>query len=310
MVAPPGPALPAGFEGVPVHPIDRRNAAPDTVRFVALGDGGNGNTPQYDVADAMKAVCDVDGCEFALYLGDNIYFDGVDSVDDAQFQTKFESPYAEIDFPFYAALGNHDYGGSGDGYEFWKDNYEIEYTDHSEKWTMPGDYYDFTVGPAHFFALDTNAILWGFPEEQLAWLQDLEATNTSPWTIAYSHHPYISNGPHGNAGEYDGREDDPIDSGKYVKDFFDTAVCGQISAYFCGHDHSLQWPVTTCGDTELLISGAASNTTDIDDGDNPEYFAERDYGFVWVELSGDTFTGRYYNDDGELLFERSFTRPE
>jgi tartrate-resistant acid phosphatase type 5 len=41
---------------------------------------------------------------------DNFYDEGVDSLDDEQFQTKFELPYADIDFPFWVVLGNHDYG--------------------------------------------------------------------------------------------------------------------------------------------------------------------------------------------------------
>ena len=47
------------------------------VRFVVLGDGGEGNDTQYAVAAAMDTVCDAKtdddgpGCEFALYLGDN-----------------------------------------------------------------------------------------------------------------------------------------------------------------------------------------------------------------------------------------------
>lgn len=302
------PTLPLGFEGVPVRPVNRKDMAPEVVRFAVIGDGGNGNDPQYDVADAMKTVCDRDGCEFVLYTGDNIYTDGVDGTDDIQFVDKFEAPYAELDMPFYMALGNHDYGGGGSGYEFWKDDYQIQYTDHSEKWTMPGNYYDFTVGPAQFFALDTNAILWGFPEEQYAWLGDGLAASTSRWTVAFGHHPYLSNGPHGNAGQYDGRDDDPIDSGWIIKDFFDQAVCGQVNVYICGHDHSLQWMVGACG-TEFLVSGAASSTTPPDEGDNPTYFYDRSYGFLWVEINGETFTGRYYDDDANLLFERSFEHP-
>ena len=109
------------------------------VRFVALGDGGEGNETQYAVAAAMKTVCDSKtdsdgtGCQFALYLGDNFYDEGVENVYDGQFATKFEDPYAEIDFPFYVALGNHDYGGCafgscGAGWEFEKSDAQVMYT--------------------------------------------------------------------------------------------------------------------------------------------------------------------------------------
>ena len=105
------------------------------VRFIAMGDGGEGNTNQYQNAAAIKTLCESKGCEFVLYLGDNFYNDGVESVDDEQFQTKFELPYAELDLPFYVVLGNHDYGS----WSIWeyKAAYEVEYTDHSDKWFLP-----------------------------------------------------------------------------------------------------------------------------------------------------------------------------
>ena len=75
---------------------------------MALGDAGKGNTAQRDVAIAMRDVCAAKGCDFALLLGDNIYDAGVDSVTDAQWQTKFELPYKDLNIPFYPTLGNHD----------------------------------------------------------------------------------------------------------------------------------------------------------------------------------------------------------
>ena len=80
----------------------------NVVRFVALGDGGEGNPTQFAVGAAMKTVCDVRGCDFAIYLGDNFYDSGVDAVDSELFQTHFEQPYADLEFPFWVALGNHD----------------------------------------------------------------------------------------------------------------------------------------------------------------------------------------------------------
>ena len=45
---------------------------------------------------------------FAILLGDNIYDDGVHSIDDPQWEEKFEGPYRNIDMPFYPVLGNHE----------------------------------------------------------------------------------------------------------------------------------------------------------------------------------------------------------
>src|SRR5262245_20490028 len=75
--------------------------APDrTVRFIAMGDTGQANEAQYQVAAAIKQVCDADRCDFGLLLGDNIYSDGPTSGTDTQFNDKFELPYADLDFTF------------------------------------------------------------------------------------------------------------------------------------------------------------------------------------------------------------------
>jgi len=94
-----------------------QGAGPKVIRFAAMGDTGKGNTGQKDVASAIARKCAASGCDFVQLLGDNIYDSGVTSVTDPQWQTKFEQPYADIDLPFYAALGNHDNGGSLLGFE-------------------------------------------------------------------------------------------------------------------------------------------------------------------------------------------------
>ena len=96
------------------------------VRFVAIGDAGEGNDAQYAVADVVERVCSEQGCDFAIYLGDNFYDVGVDSVEDVQFIDKFELPYENLEFPFYVALGNHDYGGAGHLID--KPEPQVEYT--------------------------------------------------------------------------------------------------------------------------------------------------------------------------------------
>ena len=87
-------------------------ATGQAVSFVAFGDAGQqagtGPANQTAVGDAMAKVCELRGCDFAIELGDNIYLSGVDSVEDEQWQTKFEQPYANFNYPIYAALGNHD----------------------------------------------------------------------------------------------------------------------------------------------------------------------------------------------------------
>ena len=303
---------------------------PTPVRFVMLGDTGEGNTTQYEVAAAIKTVCDAaGGCDFALLLGDNIYDDGVASVTDSQWQTKFEMPYANLDLPFYAVLGNHDYGGQliidapGVGNEWDKGPIEVEYTELSDKWVMPDTHYTLKVGNVGIIAADTNSILWdnNTHGDQRAWyptaLMELEGTD---WKIFAGHHMLRSNGQHGNAGNYEAPElfgipipnPLPIVGGGDLLDFFDEVVCGTVDLAISGHDHNRQWlnePSRLCG-AELIVNGAGAKLTDLQDRGNAVFWEDdQEAGFLFVEVVGKRLTGRFYGKDGGLDFERTLMKP-
>ncbi len=299
--------------------------APLEVKFLVLGDTGTGSANQHAMAATIASKCAADGCDFALLTGDNIYDSGVESTVDAQWQTKFEEPYAALDFPFYPALGNHDNGGfltqflgdtfGGAGADFERGDFQVDYTQLSDKWTMPARSYDFVHGPAHFFALDTNDLLWSVasPEaEQRAEIQktsfpSMIDSSTSTWKFAFGHHPYISNGQHGDAGTYEGITegvDDLLDalpwlgnalgeltavgSGDGVKDGLDAIVCGRVDIYFCGHDHNRQWlvEIPECPETTFVVSGAGSKTKDFRQS-HPTLFQDADnVGVFWFHIVG------------------------
>jgi len=280
------------------------------VRFIAMGDGGEGNPDQYAVAATVARLCadKADawgpGCDFVLYLGDNFYDDGVNSVDDDQFQSKFELPYASADLPFYVVLGNHDYGALS--LTWWKGDYEVEYTDHSDKWIMPDSYYSFETEDVAFFGLDTNAVLldWSAAEQQ-AWLEGALAASTAKWKIVFGHHTYKSNGQHGSAGDYEGFEWLPIANGANVQSFMDATLCDGVDLYLCGHDHTRQWLQPVCG-TELIVSGAASKNTALVERGEPTFFEDDSTpGFVWIEIADDQLTGEMWTRDGDMDFTRT-----
>ena len=132
----------------------------------------------------------------ALMLGDNVYPSGVSSPDDPQLIEKMEKPYADLNFPFYVVLGNHDYGPS---WEFWKARAELDFTREHRKFRMPDRHYAFSQGPATFLAVDTNTLFWGVVTEERTAFQTEREKSRTPWKIAFGHHPYVSNGKHGNA---------------------------------------------------------------------------------------------------------------
>lgn len=284
------------------------------VRFVVLGDTGEGNEDQYSVAQAIVEICAQKGCDFGVLTGDNFYDSGVSGVDDPQWQEKFELPYEDITFPIYPVLGNHDYGGDGIGVDFdgSKDDYQVEYSQVSQLWKMPAKFHNLKIKHAEFWWLDTNQVMTdpfnGDSDDQKDWLIATTAASTATWKIAFGHHPYISNGDHGNAGNYENIEAIPLPfvSGENVKEFMEDAVCGKIHAYLCGHDHNLQWLEPKCG-TEFIVSGAGSKAEDLP-GDNPKFFQHNMEGFIWVELKDDSFTGVFYDKSAAELYSRTFNK--
>ncbi len=292
-----GPAD-AGMDGGEPEP------EPPVVRFIAMGDTGEGNQAQYDVSAAVEAVCLVQGCEFVLLLGDNFYDAGVRSVDDPQFRTKFEEPYANLRLPFFVTLGNHDFGEVP--VEFWRTEYQVQYTSRSSKWNLPDHFYSFVAGPVTFLSLDTNMIMLGLDwvRDQRAWIRDQIDQAETPWIVGFGHHPYRSNGRHGNAGNYEGAGRlDPtgVVSGRRLASVFEAELCGRIDLFFSGHDHNRQWLEPACG-VEHIVSGAGAKTTGLVGRDrNPTRFEDdQTPGFFWIEIEGDQLTVEAWDRSGRL----------
>jgi hypothetical protein len=268
------------------------------VRFVVLGDGGTGSPEQFAVADRIAAVCAQRGCEFALYTGDNIYQRGVNGVDDAQFESKFEEPYSVLDFPFYMALGNHDYRGVKLEQDPDPTQAEVDYTTRSRKWAMPHQYYTERVGPVQIFAIDTNAIRLGAfrtRTEQSAWLETELARSDAPWKIVFGHHPYLSNGMHGSADDAN------------LPTFIEESVCGRAQVYFAGHDHDREWLEPSCG-TTFIVSGAAAQVRRVRKRGVPTRFKDGSkLGFLWVEIVGNVMHAVFYDVNGKIDYEDTLT---
>lgn len=302
-------------------PVPEPTAAPGkVVRFIAVGDTGTGEDGQYKVAAVIKDICASRGCDFAIGLGDNIYEAGADSTSDIQFETKFEDPYAELGFPFYMALGNHDNSWliGGDGLDNDKGDVQVAYhyknDRKSDKWHMPARYYTFTapandINPlAEFYALDSNPLAavadadpeyWQFPyrEKQANWFNLAIQNSTAPWKIAFAHHPYLSNGKHGNAGMYDGFPG----AGVIYRNFLKDNVCDRVDLLIAGHDHEMQWlkPTDSCGKTGHMVSGAGAKTRELKDRERNDAYWQADgvLGFFYIELEGDELRGTAYTVD-------------
>ncbi|MFI5781175.1 metallophosphoesterase [Nocardia sp. NPDC051570] len=290
-------------------PVCDKLPMPETedLRILVIGDAGTGARPQWLVADAVRALHADEPFSCALSLGDNLYDYGPWADNDAQFRAKFEDPNHSLDFPWLMVQGNHDNSAiiPGDGAWLLRGDHEVAYHSRSARWFMPSRYYSVPIPEVRpiveFFVLDLNPLAtyqpppvvpyWApggmFMTEQAAWLDRAIDHSPAKWKIACTHHPYLSNGPHGNAGEYEGSPFEAI-NGRHVKDFFETHVLGRCQFILSGHDHTLQVldPNTASRGTRQIVSGAGAKTAHgAAPGANPALFQNyTDVGFMVLDL--------------------------
>jgi len=86
----------------------------------------------------------------------------------------------------------------------------------------------------------------------------------------------------------------------------DDLVCGQFDLYICGHDHSRQDLVATCG-TEFVVSGAGAKTTELE-GSNPNHWQSDQEGFLIVDATPMALTIQFYDQNGTLEHTRIINR--
>jgi tartrate-resistant acid phosphatase type 5 len=220
------------FAQLPQRDAGRVLPSRQPLHVVAFGDYGTGSSNQAAIARAIAQRNSSQHFDLGITLGDNFYFCGVRSVDDPKWKSRWEDFYTPLGFPFYATLGNHDYGhppvicpmqGSSP-------DAEVAYTAHSKSWRMPARYYTFKAGPVLFIAIDTE----GWSTEQLAWIKaTLAASANDPdikWRVVYGHHPIYTSGVHLNERRIS----------VLRAQLLPVLKAAHVDAYICGHDHDLE----------------------------------------------------------------------
>ena len=231
-----------------------------SLRFAAMGDTGQGDRGQMEMAAQMAKVHALFPFDLVIMLGDNIY--GADGP--ADMQRKFETPYKPLldaGVQFQATLGNHD----NPNQRFYK------------PFNMGGKRY-YTYRPANsngvrFFALDSNYV----DKVQLDWLEKELQASLSDWKIVYFHHPLYSSGAtHGSA----------LETRAVLEPLF---VKYGVSAVFTGHDHIYERIKPQKGGIVYFVSGAggALRRGDIRPSEMVAKGFDTDYHFMIMEISGD-----------------------
>ncbi len=259
------------------------------IGVILLGDQGKNNDGQKMVAAAMTRFCEKEKCDAVVLLGDNIYSSGVRSVRDKKFKTHFENHYSKLNIPFWAVLGNHDYG-----YGLMRGNVQaqVDYSARSTKWRMPARYYSFSIGRLEFIAIDTVAL----PKDptQMAWLTQKLSTDKLTQRIVVGHYPIHSSGMHGD-NEFMNAKVSPL-------------LCGKADVYAAGHDHHLEHTVTDCGVVQI-VSGAGAETRTVEKQARSQ-FASASLGFTYLRMmASGKLSVEYFNDSLELLAQFNLPTP-
>ena len=246
------------------------------VRVLAFGDFGDGSDAQKQVAEAMLAYHRLQRFDFAVTLGDNFYSTGMESPDDARWKTWWSDLYDPLRIPFFATLGNHDWGQPNSPAA------EIVFSQKSSSWRMPSAYYTFTAGTAQFFALDTEVI----SEKQLLWLQSALDASTARWKIVYGHHPIYSHGQH---------EDNNTKIDQLLPLLRDRA-----DIYLAGHDHDMQH-LKPEGRLPFFVAGSGGKLRPIAPGPR-SIFAKSAHGFAVLEILADSLSVVFVGVSGDELY--------
>lgn len=282
----------------------------DSDDFLVIGDAGKDNQGQHDVALAMLDVCARENCDFGIYAGDVVYQEGVKSASDPILERMFDKYYNPLNIKFLMALGNHDYGLLS--FKWRRGSYQLLHAHRNPNFHLPHYWYTYETDHAVYAVIDTTRMMWKKDISVQAAMTEIafeRAKAQGKWFIVTGHHPYLSNGKHGNAGRYEGLKLPFFVAGKYVKRFLDRHVCGKADFYLAGHEHSLQvfdGNVRGC-DTQLIVSGSAASATKIINR-NPAEFAESTLGFFHLTLDRLNARVRAYGKDSSVLFEKVYLK--
>jgi hypothetical protein len=273
------------------------------VNLLSMGDWGNNGPKQARVAEALTKHVRSSDRKFDAMLtaGDNFYvkFTG---VDDPKWRSMFEEMYPQsvIDFPFYIALGNHDYEKNDQGRPKWEIEREYAQVNPNSRWKMPSRWYRLEFPKEEplvtALMLDSDQPLLGESvwNEQLEWLKtELARPRKSKWLIVVAHHPLFSNGNHG-------------DNGVLQRTWGPLMQEAGVDLYICGHDHDLQHLQLKDWKPTFMLVGGGGATTRPMAGDLRGPFSKAAHGFADLQFTPNLITVKFIDVEGAVM--HAFTR--
>jgi hypothetical protein len=222
------------------------NIPGDSITFVIVGDYGQDNDHEKDVADMIKKW----SFDFIITMGDNNYFLGSKRTIKNHIGKYYGDYIYNPDAPrgqvcsgkaaqdkvnrFFPCPGNHD-------------NYTKNAKPYFDYFTLPGDEsnYEFNWGPVHFYSMNTGkeGDVPCCETTESKWLKTALEKTTEPFKFVYFHHPPYSPGSHGSATKM---------QWPFAQWGLDAVLCGH--EHFYAHVHDKTTPRL-----EYIISGNGGN---------------------------------------------------
>jgi tartrate-resistant acid phosphatase type 5 len=265
------------------------------VNLLAMGDWGANGPRQREVAAGMTRYIQSAGKKFdAMVLaGDNFYVALEGGIHDPKWKTMFEDLYdaKTFDFPWYVALGNHDYQ-----LDRFMTEFAYAQANPQSRWKMPARWYRVDLPSPEdpivtVLMLDSNLTIMGEygMAAEMKWLQtELAKPREAKWLIAVAHHPFVSNGDHGDTG--------PL--ARIWGPLFEQA---KVDFYIAGHEHDLQHlQVEQFKATLLMVGGGGAGIRPMRNASRGP-FSKSTYGFGHLTFTENEATARLLGPDAQVL---------
>ncbi|MCA9618120.1 MAG: metallophosphoesterase [Myxococcales bacterium] len=271
----------------------------DEVTFAAVGDAGYVGPARATVAASIRRVCE-GVCDFVIHLGDNLYPAGVADDADADRLRCILDSYGST--PTYAILGNHDYGALVPTLE--RARAELQLLSELPRATG-GHFFRFDAGPTRLVALDTNLLVRGRPtaagyDALTRWLRGARSPSL-PWSVAFGHHPVVSNGSHRSAGGY---RDIGLElwKGQFLSHVLRTHVLPRVDLYLSGHEHNLQMLVASPSTLQVVSGSASKCNSPPRQRPQPALLERYGYGFALIHATRERLEVTIHDAWGEPIF--------
>ena len=253
---------------------------PNTLKFGAIGDNGDGDSEQYEIGKQMAAWHGRFPFELVVMLGDNIY--GSDRPQD--FDRKFTIPYKAVldkGVKFYASLGNHD-SREQRFFKLFNMDDKLYYTFKAPKEDV------------RFFALESTYM----DQDQLKWIEDELKKANEKWKIVFFHHPlYSSARTHGSQ----------LKLRAVLEPLF---IQYNVSLVLNGHDHAYE-RIKPQNGIQYFLEGSSGKLRrgDLRQGSPlTAYGNDQTRTFMLMEIDGDNMTFNAVDMNGNVIDSGIVTR--